>query len=186
MTSEPNRQYHLYLEQLAKAHGFTLEQLAANRDRQIHPAQLARGRRSGVGSGVVLVILALVILAGGVGGALLLYSDLRPPISQVDLNGVFALAGAGLVIAIGLGIAAITTFRKVGRRRDAYGRGQPDLVEGPVQKIHIRRRRERDAYRYQIGGKTFDVPHDGWQLVTQGARYRAYFVAGDLLSIEPV
>lgn len=173
-----------YVEQLAKAHGFTAEQLAANRARQIHPAQVARGRRSGIGCGVVLIVVAVMVLAGGITGALLLYDDLRPPIAQVDMNGVYALAAGGLVLALGLGIAAVMTFVKVARQRRAYERGEPSLAEGPMQKVHVRTR-GGDIYRYGIGGCTFDVSRQGWELVTQGARYRVYYVLGDLLSIEP-
>lgn len=176
---------HAYLQQLAKAHGFTLEQLAANRARHVHPAQVARGRNSGVVSGVVLVVLSILIFAGGVGGALLLYDDLRPPVSQVDMNGVFALAGGGVVVALGLGAGAIATFVGVGRRRGAYARGAIGAVDGPVHKLHVRRRRGGDTYRLHIGGRSFDVSRDLWEIVTQGARYRGYFVAEDLLSIEP-
>lgn len=182
----PAQNLHAYLEQLGRSHAFTWEELAANRALRIHPAQLARGRRSGIGAGVVLVVLALLALGGGLGGAALLYADLRPPISRVDMNGVVALAAAGIVVGAGLGIGAIATFVGVGRRRRVFERGQAFTVEGPIQKIHIRRGRGGDTYRYRIGAQTFDVSREAWHLVTHGARYRAYFVLEDLLSLEPL
>lgn len=170
-----------YLEQLGNGHGFTVQQLAANRAGQIHPEQRA-GLRSGVG-GVVSIVLALVSLAGGVGGAMLLYVDFRKPIDRLDMNGIYLLATAGVVLAVLFSALSTVMFIKAARRRRAY-RGQPTVVEGAVQKVQIRGQIE--VFSYNIGKHSFFAPRKGWELVTHGARYRVYCVAGDLLSIEPL
>lgn len=41
-------------------------------------------------------------------------------------------------------------------------------------------------WRYVIGGVTFHVSPKAFELTTQGAQYRVYHLAGDLLSIEPL
>jgi hypothetical protein len=176
---------HVYVDQLAKAHGFTMEELAANRARQIHAAQIARARGKGTVSGVVLVILSLLALAGGVGGALLLHADLRPPVSQVDMNGVYMLAGGGVVVALGLAAGALATFVGVSRRRGAYARNEIAAVDGPAQKLHVRRG-SNNWYRCTFSGRTFEVSREAFELVNQGLRYRVYFVRDELLSLEPI
>lgn len=175
-----------YVAQLAKGHGFTLEQLELNRSGKLHPAQVARGRRSGVAPGVFLSLLAVLAIGGGVGGALLLYDDYRKPVSSVDMNGLYALGGGGVLLGLLFLYGAISSFSSVGRHRAAYARGQIVVSEGSVQKVRIRQRRSADTWRYEIGGRSFNVPNDGWELVTNGARYRVYSIAGDFLSIEPV
>jgi hypothetical protein len=175
-----------YVEQLARAHGFTVEALMANRARQIHPSQSSRGRSQGTGWVVFFFIVAALLLVGGVGGAILLYDDMRPPISDVDMNGVYALAGGGIILSAGAVALAIATIAGIKKRRRIYSGGALECIEGPIGKMHIRVSRGNDIHRYMIGGRTFDVPRAGWELVTQGAHYRVFTVAGDLLSIEPM
>jgi hypothetical protein len=181
---DPNLQR--YLEQLGASHDFTLEQLMSNRAGQVHPAQVARGWSRDVGFGVFFCFVALLVLAGGVGGALLLYDDMRPPISRVDMNGVYALAAAGVVLGGLIFWAALGTFASVGRRRAAYRRGVCQMVEGPVQKVRIQQRRAADRFGYQIDNQRLYAPNAGWQMVTAGARYRIYFIGDELLSLEPL
>ncbi len=176
-----------HLDQLARAHGFTLEMLMANRAGHVHPTQRVQGGRKGIGLAVFLFVLAFLLLAGGVGGAALFYDDLRPPISDTDMNAVYAMAGAGVVLGLAAVAGGIVTVLRVGQRRGAYQRGALAVVEGPLAKAVIRGSRGvPDVYRYQIGGRTFDfVPREGWELVAHGARYRVYCVGSDLLSLEP-
>ena len=181
---QPSRQ--AYIEQLARTHGFTVDALMTNRARKIHPSQAARGRSQGAGWVIFLFILAVLLFAGGVGGAILLYADLQPPISDVDMNGVYALAGGGVVLSTGAVAIAIATIFGIKKRRRVYAGGVPECIEGPIGKMRVRVSRGPDIHRYTIGGRTFDVPRDGWELVTHGAHYRVFTVAGDLLSIEPM
>lgn len=175
-----------YLLQLGRAYGFTLDQLEANRAGLIHPAQLARGRASGVARGAMLLILAIAALSGGAAGASALHDELRPPISQVDMNGVYALVAAGVLVAITLGAAALATLLGVRQRRGIYARGELCVVEGPAHKIHIHRRGGAgDTRLCRVGDRTFPTQRSAWDLITQGAQYRAYFAGSDLLSIEP-
>jgi hypothetical protein len=176
-----------YLDQLARAHGFTLEALMANRAGHVHPTQRVQGGKKGIGLAVFLFVLALLLLGAGIGGAAVFYDDLRPPISDTDMNAVYAMAGGGVVLALAAVVGGIVTVLRVGQRRGAYQRGALEALEGPIAKTVIRGKRGvPDVFRYQIGGRTFDfVPRAGWELVTHGARYRVYCVAGDLLSLEP-
>ncbi|MDP1830015.1 MAG: hypothetical protein Q8L48_42525 [Archangium sp.] len=174
------------LEQLAAAHGFTLEELALNRDGKLDPKQVKRGGDAGRGWGVFFIILAVLVLGAGEGGAAAFFDSLRKPPDRVDLNAVYMMAGAGLFFALCFLAVAIAQFRAVSRRRAVYAVAAPEVVEGPVQKVVIQQRRQHDTYRYRIGGRDFAAPEAGWKLIEPGVRYRAYSVAGDLLSIEPL
>ncbi len=176
-----------YVRQLGEGHGFSLEQLTANREGRIHPLQIERGSRSGMGGAVFAVVLAVLFAAGGVGGALLLYADYGKPISAVDMNGLYALGGGGVFLCFLFLGGALLGFRKVAHRRRVYGAGPASVAEGPLHKVYIEGRGGIPSqWRYVIGGVSFQVSRRAWELTTHGARYRAYHAAGDLLSIEPL
>jgi hypothetical protein len=176
-----------YLQDLGATHGFTLEQLAMNRQGQVHPAQVSRGRSSGVGGSVFAIVLGVLFAAGGVGGAFLLYDDYQKPISDVDMNGIYALGGGGIVLGLVFVVGALLGLSKVSARRKQYARGPVLVAEGPLNKVHIQGRGGMPSqWRYSIGGVTFMVLPKAFDQTTHGARYRAYHVAGDLLSLEPL
>jgi hypothetical protein len=176
-----------YLRDLGATHGFTLEELEMNRQGRIHPAQAKRGKSSGIGCGVFLILFGLLVAAGGVGGALYLYDDYSKPISDVDMNGLYALGGGGVVLGGLLGIGALLTFWKVSTRRKAYAQSPALVAQGPLQKVHIKGRGGVPSqWRYTIGGASFVVSQKAWELTTHGAHYRVYHLAGDLLSLEPL
>jgi len=178
--------FHPYMDQLAKGHGFTLEELVANRKGELHPAQVARKRNSGMGCGIFLLVFAPVVFVAGLIGAYLYYDDLNAPISRIDMNAVIMIAGGGLVAGLVSFALAAWTFRKVVRRRRAYALGRCGFVDGPVQKIKVRRQ-GNNSYLYRVGTVGFDfVPRAGWELVVHGARYRVYYLGPDLLSLEPL
>jgi hypothetical protein len=79
-------------------------------------------------------------------------------------------------------------WRRLAVRRRIYERAQLGVLEGALEKIHVPRAGKRggDEYRYRIGERSFAVRRAAWDMTTAGARYRIYFVADDLLSIEPV
>ncbi len=186
MSGAPLDARRAYLQELGAAHGFTLEELGLNREGRVHPAQVSRGRSSGIGGSAFAVVLGLVFAAAGVGGAVYLYDDYQKPISDTDMNGIYALGVGGMVLCMLFMGGAVLGFRKVAQRRSAYERG-PILVEGPLRKVHIDGRGGVPSqWRYVIGGVTFQVSQRAWSFTTQGAQYRAYHVAGDLLSIEPL
>lgn len=169
-----------YLGQLAEGFGFTLEQLDANRRGEIHESQR---KKVGVGCGpFVAIFFTLATLGGGVGGAFALYDDFRKPISRTDMNGIYALGGAGVVLGLICLAITISAFRGVAARKRAY-LGRPEVVEGPVQKVSISGRYV--AFKLNLGGRTFVTPKKGWDLITQSARYRVYAVHGELISVEP-
>lgn len=169
-----------YLRQLADGFGFTLEQLEANRRGTIHEGQR---KKVGVGCGVFFAIFfMLASLGGGVGGAIALYADFQKPISSTDMNGIYALGGAGVVVGFLFLLATIASFRTIARRKAAY-LGAPVVFEGPVQKIQITG--QHTDHRLNVGGLHVSVPKPGWDLVTQSAGYRLYTANDELLSIEP-
>jgi hypothetical protein len=172
-----------YLADLGATHGFSLEELEQNRAGRVHPAQAARRKRSGIGCGSVLLLFGLLFATGGVGGALFLYDDYSKPVSDTDMNGLYALGGAGAVLGGALLLAAIVMFV---RRGGSGAKGQVRVAEGPLQKVHIDGRGGMPSqWRYQLGGASFTVSQKAWNLITHGAWYRAYHLDGDLLSIEP-
>ncbi len=175
-----------YVGQLAKAHGFTLAELEANRTGVLHEAQVTRAKRGAVTGGFIAFVLGDLCLAAGLVGAMLFHDGLRPPISSVDLNAVYGIAGAGIVVALTLWAVAVVSFRKGARRKRAYLGGGPTTFEGPALKSSIEGRRGASTWNLTFGGQTFQVSRATWELVTHGAKYRAYVMHGELLSFEPV
>lgn len=185
----PRSQLDIYLEQLTQTHGFTLEQLAANRAGQIHPTQLARNRSAGRGGGIGCLVFAFILLVGAGGGALALYDDFSrhgsQPVGRVDMNGIYMLAGGGTLLSL-LSVAfAFSAFASVKRRRALYDAGKVVVLQGPMQKIHVRRSKGGDSFLYELQGRRFSARREGWLAVTQGMTYRLYTVGEDLLSLEP-
>jgi hypothetical protein len=182
MTAPPGDPRLAYLSDLGMTHGFSLDELEQNRAGRVHPAQAARRKRSGIGCGVVLLLLGLLFAAGGIGGALFLYEDYSKAVSDTDMNGLYALGGAGAVLGAALLLSAIVMFV----RRGSSVKGRVLVAEGPLQKVHIDGRGGMPSqWRYQLGGASFGVSQKAWDLTTHGAWYRAYHLDGDLLSIEP-
>ncbi len=174
-----------YLEQLGREHGFTLAELEANRQGALHPAQLARGTRKGLASVVVLTVLGFLALGGGLVGAYVFYDGLGPDPSSVDLNAVYVTGGAGVVLALIFFVGAGTSFVRRRARKAAFVRGRIDVLEGPLNKVHIRGRGFASQYIFRVGGRSFRTSEKLWELLTQGAHYRLYCVADQLLSFAP-
>ena len=175
-----------YLDQLGAAEGFTHQMLESNRGGNIHPGQLARANR-GLVAAVVFLVLAVAALAGGLGGAKLFHDDLRPPISSVDLNAVYALGGGGVLLGLAFAAVAGLTLRARGKRREAFARGRAEALEGPLQKTLFKGRRgSGNLYRVEVKGRRFFISSTGYELLTHGATYRVYCVGDTLLSLEPV
>lgn len=173
-----------YVNQLSKAHGFTLPELEANRGGLLHEKQVARAQR--LTGPLLSFVLGDLCLAAGLIGATLFHDELKPPISSVDLNAVYAIAGAGIVVALCFWAIAVVSFRKSTLRRRAYQRGGTTTLEGPVLKSGVDGRGgAASSWRLTLNGQTFEVNRATWELVTHGARYRAYVLHGDLLSFEP-
>ncbi len=183
MMPAPNLQ--AYVDQLGRAHGFGREHLAMNRAGRLHPSQTSRGRRSGIGCAVFLVLLAILTILGGTGGAAFFYSTLREPVERVDMNAVYAMAGAGVLLSLVFAALAVFQFLSVGKRRRQYDGGGCALAEGPASKTRVRHSRSPDTFHIEVGGHSFTVGAALFDLVTHGAGYRVYHLAGDLLSLEP-
>ncbi len=176
-----------YLEQLGRAHGFTPEELQANRCGELHPAQRLRGMRVGRVGFVVNLLLGTLALCGGLVGAWLFLGSLGDSPSQSNLDAVVLIAVAGLLLALPFYIGAIVTRMKGGRRRQAFLAGQIEVIEGPMQKLQVvGRGGMRSRHLFQVGPRRFDTLPPVWNLLTQGAAYRLYLVHDQLLSLEPV
>ncbi len=173
------------LEALAAAHGFTLEELAANRERRLSPAQRERGRVT-YGAVGCFSFGAVLMPASFIGGAWLLYDDYAKPVSALDMRGLMALGMGGVVLGVICAIVAVVSLVMLRRRRDAYEKGHVTVLEGPLQKVHVRHGRSADEFLYELHGRRFVVNEAGWTLVHGGARYRVYAMRSELLSLEPV
>lgn len=171
-------------EQFARLHGFTMEELQTNRAGQIHPSQAARTDR-GSGCAVALGIYAAATLVVAIVGGLIMYGPF--PSSGADRGGLIGWVGGGAIHAAIFGGVAMLIWKRVAARRRVYESARLGVLEGALEKVHIRRGAKRggDEYRYRIGERSFCVPRAAWGIAADGARYRIYFVAGDLLSIEP-
>jgi hypothetical protein len=173
-----------YLGQLGQAHGFTLEELRANQAGVLHPAQLARGRRQGRFGIAVFVALGVLALVAGMGGAWL-YLDsfhLYPP-TRTDYNAMVAIAGAGDLVALAFFVAAWRSGRRRRARLAAFEQGRIDVVEGPLDKVHVGGSQGYTTFR--VRDRRFGASRRLFELLTQGAAYRLYLVDDQLLSLAP-
>lgn len=176
----------LHLEQLGRAFGLTLEELAANQRGELHPAQRARVRRQGLAALVVLLLLAGAALGGGLIGADALRASLGTQPSQSDLNAVTLIRWAGVLLALALCAGAASVSARRRKRTAALAAGRIEVLEGPLDKRHISGRGIPDRHIVRVRDHSFDVPRALSDLLTQGATYRLYFVADQLLSFAPV
>lgn len=175
-----------YLEQLGREHGFTLAELEANRQGALHPAQLARGTSKGRVAVIVLTILGIAALVGGLAGAQVFREELGPDPSSVDLNAVYAIGGVGTLLALVFFVCAATSLRRRRARKAAFAGGRIEVLDGPVNKIHVEGRGGMPSqFIFSVGGRSFHTSERLWELLTQGARYRLYCVADQLLSFAP-
>ena len=173
-----------YLEQLGRQYGFTLDELEANRRGALHPEQLARGLRKGLVSIVVLATLGLLALGIGLVGAHTFYEGLGPDPSRVDVNAAYAIAGAGVSLGLVLLVCAGISVARRRARKAAFAVGRIEVLEGALDKIRIGGTTR--AFHFRVGGRSFSTLSTVWELLTQGANYRLYCVADQLLSFEPV
>ena len=175
--------------EFARLHGFTLEELATNRAGKIHPDQAVRLRSTGRGGGIGCLVFSILVFLGTTGGAAALYYDfshhLREEVGRTDLNGLKLLAGGGTLLALLIFGVAMSTFRDVKKQRALFDAGQVAVVEGIIERLHVRQRRVGDFYYYVLGGQRFSVSHEAWQLVDGRSRYRVYVVSGMMVSLEP-
>lgn len=173
------------IEQLAQAHGFTLQDLAENRAGRLSETQRARGgaRYFAVGC---FTCLALVFAVAGVGGALLLYDDYAKPVSDLDMRGLYALGAGGLVVGGICFLVALSAMSSDRRRRAAFAAGAVQRLEGPLQKVQVSVRRSPDEFFYELNGARLRVDRAAWELVIGGAPYRVFCLHGELLSLEPL
>lgn len=173
-----------YLDQLGQAHGFTKEELEANRAGTIHPAQLARSQRGAVSGPVFWGLWVLVILGGGLGGAYAFVDGSSSPLSRVDRNALIAILAATALGALVFSGIGITSVRRAARRREAFRAGTVTVIEGLVAKGSARG--SAPTYWLDLGGKRFFVSRRTWELVTHGATYRGYLIAGQMVTFEPL
>ncbi|HEY3517671.1 MAG TPA: hypothetical protein VGL98_11545 [Gammaproteobacteria bacterium] len=176
-----------HLEELGRRHGFTLDELEANRRGGLHPKQRARGLHKGRVAVIVLTTLAILAAACGLVGGYLFYDGLGAEPSRVDVNAAYAIGGVGVLIGLVFFICAAVSAVRKRARKAAFAAGRIDVLEGPMNKIHIRGRGTASQLLFRVGGRSFPTSSRKlWDLLTQGANYRLYCVADQLLSFEPV
>lgn len=172
-----------YLEQLGRAHGFTLAELDANRRGEIHARQMARGTRKGRVSVMVQALFGFLALGGGLVGAYLVREELGPKPS--DLNAVYAVGGVGVLVSLVFLYWAALSFSLRRARKAAFRSGRIVVCEGPLDKVYIEGRGLPSQNIFRVGGSSFHTSSALWELLTQGANYRLYLVFDQLLSFEP-
>ncbi len=172
-----------YLDQLGRAHGFTKDELEANRALVVHPAQLARSQRGSLWRPVFWVVFVGLVLGGGLVGAWVFVED-SSPLSRVDRNALIAILVATAVGTLGFSVLGRRSVRSAAQRRAAFRAAPVTVLEGPVSKGHVYGTGQ--AFWFDLGGRRFFLTNDTWELVTHGATYRCYVVAGQLMTFEPL
>ncbi len=179
---------------LGTNHGFTPEQLDANRAGKLHPDQqedgVARGK-TGVRAGAVLLGIGAVALLLGLSTAFF-------PRALKDVDFTFHVPerlGPALLVGLFLGglvgvlplMFGFIAFGEGRRLLAAYRRGTVAAVEGELQKLVVTRSRSGTSHYYVIQNVRLAVSEKAWEAM-HGGRYRAYYVPGGmagLLSLEP-
>ncbi len=171
------------LEVLARQHGFTLDDLEANRRGELS----ARQRRGLIGAGLGLAAAAL--LAGLATGALTLGMALPGAVGGLALP----LEPGGLILAIA-GWAGLALLIGAARRSLDAAMAQPPLrsLSGPLTVRFERGYRSTRAF-YRIGGKECELSNrmllrQAYNSVIERRAYRLYYLARTrtLLSLEPL
>lgn len=173
-----------YLDQLGRAHGFTKDELEANRAGVLHPAQLARSQRGSLAGPVFWVVFVALVLVGGLGGAWVFVDDSGSSLSRVDRNALIAILVATAGGTLGFSALGLRSVRSAAQRRAAFRAAPVTVLEGAVSKGHVYGTGQ--AFWFDLGGRRFFLSHDAWELVTHGATYRCYLVAGQLMTFEPL
>jgi hypothetical protein len=174
-----------YLAQVGEAHGFTLEELDANRQGKVHQRQLASA--TGVGGVLAASVLTLLAAGGGSIGAFLYYDDARKPLARLDRNALVGIVGVTALVTLFFLWVFVSAERGRRRRLAAFSRGVVEVVVAPAVKSGVQGRGgAASSWFLTFGDQRFSVLRDRWDLVTHGATYRAYTLEGRLLSFEPV
>lgn len=173
-----------HVQLLAKAHGFSTEELDANRAGSLHPNQLARTRS--LAGFLVPMVIGDVFLIGGLAGAFFFHDSLTPPVSRVDENATYAIAGAGVVMAVVFILIAISGLNRRKARIAATERGLEVIEGAAVTRAIDGSRGVQGTYTLAVGGRSFVVTKSTLELVTHGSLYRLYVVGDQLLTLEPV
>lgn len=174
-----------YLEQLGRAHGFSVDELRSNLQGVLHPTQSARLRRQSRVAAVVLVLLGLLSLAGGIAGAQA-YQDSYSP-SDTNLKEAAQIRWAGVSVGVFFLLCAGVSVHRRRKRNAVYAQGVVEVEQGPLHKIHVQGRGGvQDRYRFRVGARGFDVLPPAWELLTEGAIYRMHCAGGQFLSLVPV
>jgi protein-S-isoprenylcysteine O-methyltransferase Ste14 len=161
---------------LARANGFTTEDLQANQNGEVTQAQRMGGLKKLV-PGLFIMVVTLVV------GILILYpffsssqlnSNLLPIIFIGGFLAIFGAIGFSIVLNAFLDLNATA----------------PESVEGEGHKITRRKssgRSSRTVYYYVIGDREFEVSQKVFPALLEGFTYRAYFMPHTkrLLAIEP-
>lgn len=167
---------------LARTFGFTSEQLDANRQGRLHPAQRARVAGQDGGVAVGFLIVAVLCAVAGIAGGIYNYHDRMEP----RFTNFAIPAGLGLALAGAFGVAHSHTLGERRARRAILGGDAPQVVEGAIAPWEIRGHGVPPSIGFTIGAHTFNSTRTWNALLTPGAIYRVYFVRDVVLSIEPL
>lgn len=155
---------------------FSTEDLEANRQGLLSPAQIAR--MIGIRQRRVLIAAALFI-------ALVLAATVLIYVGQLNRNVILFGAGAALTVinAILLGRAG-RDYMSVGRD---LRQGRVEILAGEVERV-LRRGRASDSYLLRINGAELAVTREVFVGFRHEAPYRIYraSVSRTLLSAEPL
>lgn len=174
------------LAALARAQGFTFEQLEENRAGRLHASQraalAAKARQGVVLLRVSIVALAVVVLItvadaaiyGGGGGA---------PEDRPLVFGRFVVRGLLVLPFLVLALVRRARGRRVLRR---LAGGRVSICEGPIEVRRWRNGKVR-VVDLIVGGGRVRSSEAAAAVVRDGAPYRLYLLEGvDFLGLEPV
>jgi hypothetical protein len=158
---------------LAVLHGFTAEELEANRRGVLHPHQadvVRKVAQRGCGCSVALAALSMVVcILLGV---------------NTPKNLIPSFFGLGILGGLAL-LWAWSSWRSLEQTREGVVSSIDSAIEKSIETIG---RPPRRVYVYRVSNKKvfFHVPYAAWQALPTQATYRIYYLPGHshLLSLE--
>jgi F0F1-type ATP synthase assembly protein I len=164
-------------EALTRANGFLSAALPANRDGRLTAAQSQALLREQSRTRRLFVVSGLVV--AGIAGI-----ALTAQIAQSGLSAALGGDATWLVFAVGLILLAVGLFWRM--HEADITEGTVSAVEGTGRKMISSNEDGADTYYYRIRDKQFEVGHDGYEALLEGARYRAYYAphSGAIVNIE--
>ncbi len=181
------------LHALGLSHGFTPEELEANRGGRLHAEQIAVGVAKGntdITFGKTLLAIGAVLFVAG-----MLVPFFPRALKDFDFTFQVPVKPAGYFVGVFLGglLGALPLMfgamaLRFGRRVvQIFEAGKVLAVAGPLKPLKITKRRGGTVHYYVVNQLSLRAPREGFDAMKGGGPYRVYYVPErlEVVSLEP-